>query len=44
MSKKIYENFVGTLETVSNRELSLLEGVGTERFDCIKNDGFHVTN
>ena len=26
--KKIYENFVGTLETVSNK------GIRTERFDC----------
>ena len=28
--KKIYENFVGTLETARNREV----GVRTERFDC----------
>ena len=26
--KKIYENFVGTLETVTNK------GIRTERFDC----------
>ena len=25
--KKIYENFVGTLETVRNRELSVLRGL-----------------